>query len=141
MSPCAISTSMTPAAKLRVRQSAMPPRETVSPDVSIRAERGGVVEFRDINYKRGLNEKETADLIADANRALAESLTEKLQVLAEEVARQKGVPLSPLRAILAKLGDAHIPDHEIPLRLSAAADELIKLRAQLARLRDGRPEL
>ena len=53
------------------------------------------------------------------------------------IAGEKGVPLAPLQAVLAKLGEAGIPDHEILARLDVAADELIDLRAQLARLMNG----
>ena len=45
-----------------------------------------------------------------------------------------------MQAVLAKLGEAGIPDHEILARLDVAADELIDLRAQLARLMNDRPE-
>jgi tetratricopeptide (TPR) repeat protein len=65
------------------------------------------------------------------------------QIFQEELARiaqEKGVPPAPLQAVLLKLGEAGVPDHEIPARLDAAADELLDLRAQLARLRNDRPE-
>jgi tetratricopeptide (TPR) repeat protein len=39
-----------------------------------------------------------------------------------------------LRAILEKLGEAGVPDDKISARLNAAADQLISLRTQLARL-------
>ena len=65
------------------------------------------------------------------------------QVLQEELARiaqEKGISPAPLHAVLLKLGEARVPAHEIPARLDAAADELLDLRAQLARLRNDRPE-
>ena len=65
------------------------------------------------------------------------------RVFQEEVVRiagEKGIPVAPLRAVLAKLGEAGIPDHEIPAHLDAAANELIDLRAQLTRLTNDRPE-
>ena len=42
--------------------------------------------------------------------------------------------------MLDKLGETRVPLEEIPARLAAAADELIRLRADLTRLRDDRPE-
>ncbi len=56
------------------------------------------------------------------------------------IANAKGVPEAPLRAVLEKLGEKHVPEEEIPARLNAAADELVRLRADLARLRNDRPE-
>ena len=66
---------------------------------------------------------------------------QKLAETVDQLARDKGIPAAPLRAILSKLGEAGIPDYEIPARLNAAADEVIELRAQLARLRSERPDL
>jgi tetratricopeptide (TPR) repeat protein len=66
------------------------------------------------------------------------------RVLQEELARiagEKGISPAPLQAVLAKLGEAGVPDHDIVARLDAAADQLIELRAQLARLSNDRPEL
>src|SRR5271165_4186523 len=68
----------------------------------------------------------------DMRRLLKEELA--------QIAQDKGVPLAPLQAVLLRLGEAGVPDHEIPARLAAAADELIRLRADLARLRNDRPE-
>ena len=39
-----------------------------------------------------------------------------------------------------EVGETRVPTAEIPARLAAAADELVRLRADLARLRDDRPE-
>jgi tetratricopeptide (TPR) repeat protein len=52
-----------------------------------------------------------------------------------------GVPPEPLRAILEKLGEAGVPDDEIPARLDAKANELLELRAHLIRLRYDRPDV
>jgi tetratricopeptide (TPR) repeat protein len=57
------------------------------------------------------------------------------------LARAQGVPIAPLRAVLEKLGVAQIAIEQIPERLAAAADELLTLRQELQRLRNGRPEL
>src|SRR5260370_41960189 len=48
------------------------------------------------------------------------------RVLRDEIsglAKAKGVPEAPLRAVLEKLGEKRIPKSEIPARLAAAADE------------------
>src|SRR5271168_4676709 len=57
-----------------------------------------------------------------------------------EISRAKGVPEAPLRAVLKRLGETEVPEGEIPERLAKAADELLRLRADLARLRNDRPE-
>jgi tetratricopeptide (TPR) repeat protein len=64
----------------------------------------------------------------------------RLEELLSGTAAAKGVPEAPLRAVLDKLGETRVPLEEIPARLAAAADELIRLRADLTRLRDDRPE-
>lgn len=60
--------------------------------------------------------------------------------LSRDIARDKGVEEAPLREVLRKLGEADVPVSEIPDRLHKAADELIQLREDLARLRNDRPE-
>lgn len=64
-----------------------------------------------------------------------------LAALTETMAREKGIAAAPLRNVLQKLGEAGIPDENIPARLAAAADELVALRHDLAKLRNDRPEL
>jgi tetratricopeptide (TPR) repeat protein len=56
------------------------------------------------------------------------------------IAQDKGVREAPLRAFFDRLGDADLPPADIPARLAAFADELLRLRADLARLRDDHPE-
>ena len=66
------------------------------------------------------------------------------RVLHEEVARiagEKGIPLAPLQAVLTKLGEKGVRYEDIPTRLEAAADELVKLRAENDLLRQGPPEI
>ena len=107
---------------------------------AVQADYGGIAagrDIRDTTIHIGLDEQEVGQRIAEANRPLEV----RLAALADQVARDKGILAAPLHAVLAKLGDATIPEHEIPARLDAAADELIELRAQLARLRNDRPEL
>jgi tetratricopeptide (TPR) repeat protein len=79
--------------------------------------------------------KATQDIRADTQDIRSD--TQKILLL---VAQEKGVPLAPLRAVLERLGAAQIAIEEIPKRLAAAADELIQLRTDLARLRNDRPE-
>ena len=64
-------------------------------------------------------------------------------VLAEvkRIAREKGVEVAPLRAVLAKLGEKGIADEDIPKKLNEAADELVKLRAENDLLKKGPPQI
>ena len=55
-------------------------------------------------------------------------------------AEAKGVAEAPLREVLKRLGETEVAEAEIPDRLAKAADELLRLRADLARLRNDRPE-
>jgi len=75
--------------------------------------------------------------LAEAQKPLAEGL----EKLAAQVAREKGVAVASLRTILEKLGEAGIKDEDIPKILEAKADELVKLRAEIDKLRQGPPEL
>jgi tetratricopeptide (TPR) repeat protein len=61
--------------------------------------------------------------------------------LAAQLARQKGVEVAPLLAVLSKLGEKEVPQEDIPKRLDAAADTLIALRAENETLRRGPPAL
>src|SRR5262249_50862125 len=85
----------------------------------------------------GVDEKKNAEQIAAAQKPLED----RLERLAAEVARQKGVEVPPLRAILVKLGEAGVPGAGIARGLDEKADELVKLRAEIARLRQGPAEL
>ena len=44
------------------------------------------------------------------------------------IAADKGVPVAPLQAILARLGELDVPIETIPARLAAKADEYLALR-------------
>jgi tetratricopeptide (TPR) repeat protein len=59
-----------------------------------------------------------------------ENMATRLEKLAIEVAREKGVPIAPLKAILVKLGEINVPDEQIPERLAAQADAYLLLREQ-----------
>jgi tetratricopeptide (TPR) repeat protein len=107
--------------------------------LSVRADHGGVAAGRDITgpVTIGLDEKGAGQELRKAQ----EPLRDELERLAAQVARDKGVEVAPLRAILLKLGEAGVEDEEIPKRLGEKADELIKLRAENERLRTGPPVL
>jgi tetratricopeptide (TPR) repeat protein len=74
---------------------------------------------------------------ADLGRLVAEQL---FGSTAAETAEAKGVAEAPLREVLKRLGETEVAEAEIPDRLAKAADELIRLRADLERLRNERPE-
>jgi hypothetical protein len=85
----------------------------------------------------GLDEKQVGQQITNAQKPL----TEQLEQLAAQVARDKGVEVAPLRAILLKLGEAGVGDADVAKRLDEKADELINLREEIAKLRQGPAEL
>ena len=61
-------------------------------------------------------------------------------LLVKATAEVKGVPEAPLREVLKRLGETEVAEAEIPDHLAKAADELIRLRADLARFSNDRPE-
>jgi tetratricopeptide (TPR) repeat protein len=79
-----------------------------------------------------------ADVKADTEAILRKLAKQEEMLLA--IARDKGVEEAPLREILKMLGEAEVPSSKIAGRLRKAADELLQLRADLARLRNDRPE-
>ena len=60
-------------------------------------------------------------------------LRNRFAELADRVAREKGVPADFLPATLIKAGEAGVPDHAIFSRIEALANEVVELRARLAR--------
>jgi hypothetical protein len=76
------------------------------------------------------------EVIAPIDERL-EKLSAQQKELAAQVARDKGVEAAPLRSVLVKLGEAGVHDEDIPKRLDAAADELIKLRAEVEQFQHG----
>jgi hypothetical protein len=68
-------------------------------------------------------------------------INERLDKLAAQVAREKGVEIAPLRSVLGKLGEKGVREEDIPKRLDAAADELIKLRTEVEQFQQGPPAL
>jgi tetratricopeptide (TPR) repeat protein len=106
---------------------------------SVTADSGSVAAGRDITgpVTVGLDEKRVGRELRKAQQPLRD----ELERLAAQVARDKGVEVAPLRAVLVKLGEKRVPEEDIPKRLDAAADELIKLRAENDQLRRGPPAL
>src|SRR5215471_13073660 len=111
------------------------------PPIAVNQSGTGITSGRDtiINAPTniGLGEKRVGEQIAEAQKPLGD----KLETLLALTAGQKGVEVAPLRTILVKMGEAGVRDGDIPKRLDEKADELIKLRAEIARLRRGPAEL
>jgi len=84
----------------------------------VHAEHSGVAVGRDVRnstvtVKKGLDEDETGRLVAEALSPFAEKMT----ALADQVAREKGIPAMPLRAVLAWIStEANRPNGEIAYR-------------------------
>lgn len=83
----------------------------------------------------------TIDATLKAVAKAQKPLEERLERLATQVAREKGVEIAPLRTIVATLGQAKIEDEDIPRNLEAKAAELTELRAENDKLRQGPAEL
>lgn len=104
------------------------------PATIVTADRESIAAGRDIiTTYTGLNEQEVGQRLTEATAPIQSQLA----VLADQIAREKGIPARALQAILTKLGEANIKDEEIPNRLEFAADELIELRKRLANDRPG----
>jgi hypothetical protein len=106
---------------------------------NVKADHGSVAAGRDITapVTIGLDEKGVGHELRKAQQPLRD----ELERLAAQVARDKGVEIAPLRAVLVKLGEKGVPEEDIPKRLDTAADELIKLRTENEQLRRGPPAL
>ncbi|WP_374308464.1 tetratricopeptide repeat protein [Methylocella sp.] len=74
-------------------------------------------------------------------RAETRESSAQLKELAAQIAREKGVPLASLRAILEKIGETEISEEAIPRLLEAKADELLKLREEIEAFRAAFPDL
>ena len=102
---------------------------------------GGIASGRDTVINApvaiGLDEQQVQLRIATAQKPL----TDQFEKLAAQVAREKGVEVAPLRAILIKLGEAGVADQDVAKRLDEKANELIKLREEIAQLRGGGPQV
>ena len=99
-------------------------------------------------WKEALNAKHTVAKFGDWPRLAVQVAADIGHFLLErqfgarltETAEAKGVPEAPLREVLKRLGETEVAEAEIPDRLTKAADELLRLRADLERLRNDRPE-
>jgi Domain of unknown function (DUF4062) len=99
-------------------------------------------------WKRTLNAKHTIAKFPDWPHLAVQVAADLGHFLLErqfgarltETAEAKGVPEEPLREVLKRLGETEVSEAEIPNRLAKAADELLRLRADLARLSNDRPE-
>jgi tetratricopeptide (TPR) repeat protein len=92
-------------------------------------------------WKQTLNAKHTVAKFEDWPRLAVQVAADIGHfLLVVETSRAKGVPEAPLREVLKRLGETEVAEAEIPDRLARAADELIRLRADLARLSNDRPE-
>ncbi|MGH6840014.1 MAG: hypothetical protein ACREDT_14695 [Methylocella sp.] len=118
------------------------PPSPVPPITTIVEQKGtGIASGRDTNVHGpvtfGLDQKGVGQELEDKLKPR----DEKLDKILAQVARDKDVEIAPLRIILAKLGEAGVKYEDIPKRLDAKADELIKLRTENEMLRRGPPAL
>jgi tetratricopeptide (TPR) repeat protein len=92
-------------------------------------------------WKQALNAKHTVAKFPDWPRLAVQVAADIGNfLLVRATAEAKGVPEAPLREVLKRLGETEVSEPEIPDRLAKAADELLRLRADLERLRNDRPE-
>jgi tetratricopeptide (TPR) repeat protein len=111
-------------------------KEKVPSAPGVIADHGSVAAGRDITGPVTIN--------PDANEVVqqvAAAQNERYDRILAEIARDKGVEVAPLRAVLVKLGEKGVPEEDIPKRLDSAAEELIKLRAENEQFRRGPPAL
>ncbi|MBM3644613.1 MAG: tetratricopeptide repeat protein [Alphaproteobacteria bacterium] len=73
------------------------------------------------------------DAIAVTQSAEAALAAQRHAEVIELLALEKGVPLATLRQHLARLGEAHVPDADIPAALDKFVTELLELRTTLQR--------
>ena len=91
-------------------------------------------------WKHALNANHTVAKFESWPGSRSRSLRTSEMFWARATAEAKGVAEAPLREVLKRLGEAEVAEAEIPDRIAKAADELLRLRADLARLRNDRPE-
>lgn len=88
---------------------------------------------------RSENSTNFAMVQSEAERRHAEVMAGQ-KAMMEAIARDKGVPIAPLAAVLRLLGEADVPPEIIPTRLEAAAGRLLELEARLSQSSNDRPE-
>jgi tetratricopeptide (TPR) repeat protein len=99
-------------------------------------------------WKEGLNAKHTVAKFQDWPKLAVQVAADIGHFLLErqfaaqlaETAAAKGVSEAPLREVLKRLGETEVAEAQIPDRLAEAADELIRLRADLRKPRNDPPE-
>jgi tetratricopeptide (TPR) repeat protein/energy-coupling factor transporter ATP-binding protein EcfA2 len=92
-------------------------------------------------WKGRLQSAHTAASFKDADDLALQVAADVGRVLVVfETSKRKGVSEAPLREVLKRLDETEVAEAEIPDRLAKAADELIRLRTDLARLSNERPE-
>ncbi|MFD1303058.1 hypothetical protein ACFQ4G_15900, partial [Methylobacterium marchantiae] len=97
--------------------------------------RAGALRYLDL-LPRIAEDAAAARRAAEGVSAQFETIQRQLHALAIE----KGVPEAPLQAVLRRLGETDVPASEIPARLDKAAEEILRLRDDLLRLTNDRPE-
>ena len=101
-------------------------KPAAGPTAAITQSASGIASGRDTVINApvaiGLDEQQIQLRIAAAQKPL----TDQFEKLAAQVAREKGVEVAPLRAILVKLGEAGVADQDVAKRLDQKADELRK---------------
>ncbi len=85
-------------------------------------------------------ESGVVELAAEQRAGFSELAAGQAAIL-EALAAQKGLPTAPLRAILERLGEAGVPDDQIPERLAAKADEYLALREQWSKVGEATPDV
>lgn len=84
--------------------------------------------------------QKTADRTDMRVQVLGTDMATGFDAVLAAIAATKGVDELPLRRVLEKLGETDVPVTEIPARLERAADELLRLRDDLSRLRNEGPQ-
>ena len=113
--------------------------KAATPSGAVSADRGGVAvgrDIRDSTINVGADEEEIQLRITQAHGPLID----RINILAEQVSREKGIPIGPIQAVLAKFGEVRVPDHEILTRLNIVTDQYLELRELLTRASTERPE-
>lgn len=85
----------------------------------------------------GLDEEKVGERVLQAQKPLDAKLEEILAM----TAREKGLEVAPLHSILIRMGEVGVRDEDIAKRLDEKASELIKLRADIAKSKQGPPVL
>ena len=111
------------------------------PTTTVEQKGTGIASGRDTNINAPVTiNPDAKEVVAPIDERLEKLATQQKEIAAQ-VARDKGVEIAPLLAVLGKLGEKGVKDEDIPKRLDTAADELIKLRAEVEQFQHGPPAL